>query len=558
MPNSIKYNTSAETLALKKGNFWIGTNDVSKGNTPTSGYWNGITPPAGGYTIYLNKSTQGPAIFVAANDSELISITNRIAGSNYTTVGQCLSWFATQTDKIVLNRDYESIITNGLVLNLDAGFSPSYPTTGTTFYDLISEANNGVLTNGPTYNIGDGGHIIFDGTNDYVSITNFNYGRTSFSAESWIMYTANTSGYKVGAVGSWVSGGSAQNQFLLFSEGAGGIAPGWAFFAITSTTGTDFFVRDSNYMLINTWYQLCGVFDGSSLKIYLNGELKNTSNIGSTVTVYNNNRPIEIGSFNASYNTQCKVSSTRLYNRALSSSEINQNYYATLNGKMMTTNGLVLNLQAGNLRSYPGSGTVWKDVSGNSNDGTLINGPTYNSTNGGSIVFDGVNDYTQVTSPFGNIDWSSRAWSFSAWMKLSSLGDKCLVNLNSANSTDYIVTNVFYGDGSSYWYFIKNSANTQTNFKTPGGTFTTNELFYFTMTYNGNGLSNSNINFYKNGIQVATSQGGSAGLSNQTGLQIGGNYPLHGNVYNFLMYNRTLSSTEILQNYNATKGLFGL
>jgi hypothetical protein len=65
-------------------------------------------------------------------------------------------------------------------------------------------------------------------------------------------------------------------------------------------------------------------------------------------------------------------------------------------------------------------------------------------------------------------------------------------------------------------------------------------------------------NFYKNGIQVATSQGGSAGLSNQTGLQIGGNYPLHGNVYNFLMYNRTLSSTEILQNYNATKGLFGL
>jgi hypothetical protein len=78
------------------------------------------------------------------------------------------------------------------------------------------------------------------------------------------------------------------------------------------------------------------------------------------------------------------------------------------------------------------------------------------------------------------------------------------------------------------------------------------------MTYNGNGLSSSNINFYKNNTQVPTSQGGGAGLSNQTGLQIGGNYPLQGNVYNFLMYNKVLSSTEITQNYNATKGTFGI
>ena len=56
MPNSIKYNVSAETLALKKGNFWIGTGDVGKGPTSTTGYWNGITPVRGGYTIYLNKA----------------------------------------------------------------------------------------------------------------------------------------------------------------------------------------------------------------------------------------------------------------------------------------------------------------------------------------------------------------------------------------------------------------------------------------------------------------------------------------------------------------------
>jgi hypothetical protein len=55
MPNAIKYNTSAETLALKKGNFYIGTGDVGKGPTSSTGFYNGITPPSGGYTIYLNK-----------------------------------------------------------------------------------------------------------------------------------------------------------------------------------------------------------------------------------------------------------------------------------------------------------------------------------------------------------------------------------------------------------------------------------------------------------------------------------------------------------------------
>jgi hypothetical protein len=219
---------------------------------------------------------------------------------------------------------------DGLVLNLDAGITQSYPGSGTIWTDVngLGPKNNGTLTNGPTFNSANGGSIVFDGVDDYVTIPNFNYGRTSFSVESWIMYTADNSGYKVGAVGSWVSSTSQQNQFLLFSEGAGGIAPGWAYFAITTTTGVDILVRDSNYMVINTWYQLCGVFNGNSIKIYLNGELKNTNNIGSTVIVSNNNRDILIGGF-TNYPTQCKVSSTRLYNRALSASEVLQNYNAT-------------------------------------------------------------------------------------------------------------------------------------------------------------------------------------------------------------------------------------
>lgn len=720
MPNAVKYNVSAETLALKKGNFWIGTGDVGKGPTSSTGFYNGISPSSGGFTIYLNKESGGPSIYTVSNEAQLTALTNSISvstnliknnnggnfangtltpfngsygtlptivditndkpyngsistkaakfvvgggmsiysdpspftmtvGVTYTfsfwykltnsnqtdvyfqnqggsgdmngsffasspgyfakptqtwqrcsltftnvvnkiyfiialtnssagselltteftltegrvpsgpglaTSGVCLNWFATQTDKMIFNRDYEGIITNGLIMNMDAGFAPSYPTIGTTWYNLGLSGNNGTLINGPTFNSANGGSIVFDGVDDKWSVSNITPGTESFTVECFFKYKSHSL-YLPTVLGS---GDYWQGGFQVF----------WGFGQNGGQGAYNFQLRyneDKNAVLLNgnmvddTIYYFVGTrtISGNQqiIKSYKNGSIVETSSPTyiydlSSKTTLTNQQYVYTGP------PPANIYNIKVYNRDLSAIEINQNYYVILNSRIIVTNGLVLNLQAGNLNSYIGSGTAWKDVSGSGNNGTLINGPTYSSANGGSIVFDGVNDYTQVTSPFGNIDWSSRAWSFSAWMRLSSLGDKCLVNLNSANSTDYIVTNVFYGDGASYWYFIKNSASTQTNFKTPGGTFTTNEIFYFTMTYNGNGLSSSNINFYKNGIQIATSQGGSAGLSNQTGLQIGGNYPLQGNVYNFLMYNKVLSSTEITQNYNATKGTFGL
>ena len=179
MANTFKYNASAETLALKKGNFWIGTNDVGKGPTSTTGFWHGISPVRGGYTVYLNKATNGPAIYAPNSDSELIILTNRMASQTYTTVAECLGWFMTQTDKMVLNRDYDEVITNGLVLTLDGGFTPSYPTANTTWYDISSGSNNVTLTNGPTYGSTGGGYLTFDGTNDYADFYAPNLGTTT-------------------------------------------------------------------------------------------------------------------------------------------------------------------------------------------------------------------------------------------------------------------------------------------------------------------------------------------------------------------------------------------
>ena len=172
MPNAIKYSTDTQTLALKKGNYWIGTGDVGKGPTSSTDYWNGITPPTGGYTIYLNKASNGPSIYTPSNDSQLITITNRIAGASYTTINECFNYFNGQSDKMVVNRDVEGIVTDGLQLYLDAGLLPSYPQNGTTWTDLTG-LRTATINGSYSFNTGNGGY--FDGfgiNSSYITINN--------------------------------------------------------------------------------------------------------------------------------------------------------------------------------------------------------------------------------------------------------------------------------------------------------------------------------------------------------------------------------------------------
>jgi hypothetical protein len=217
MPNYIKYSTTAQTLALKRGNFYIGTGDVNKGPTPSTGYWTARTPPTSGYTIYQNINTT-PSIYVCNNDSDLINLTNTIAGQSYTSATECLVYYINQNDKMCLNIPYPEIVTNGLVLNLDAGFVPSYPRSGTTWSDLSLNGNNGTLTNGPTYSSDGGGSIVFDGTNDYIAFTDSNLLPTAgLTLSCW---------FKTSVGDKWLIDKSAAgvvNGYNLISTSANGI-----------------------------------------------------------------------------------------------------------------------------------------------------------------------------------------------------------------------------------------------------------------------------------------------------------------------------------------------
>jgi hypothetical protein len=334
MPNSIKYSTDAQTLALKKGNFWVGTGDVDKGPTSNTGYWNGITPPANGYTIYLNKVSGGPSIYVANNDSQLITLTNQIAGTSYTTVNECLIYFRGQSDKFVFNADYPSIVTNGLTCNLDVTNVSSYPNTSTILYDLSSSSNNGSLYIGsPTFTTFGGrrtirfsnqNKVVYAGNHDgYILSSNpgIDASNSSFTFESWfyqlsadqggtviISSAGGCGGYRWGPNGTytyWLLGNDSCSQY---SEGS---------LSVSST-------------MIGRWVHMVGVFDrsnslGGGVRLYnfVNGTLESSTGTNNpTMPLNAPGMAYCCGAFDG------YISVIRIYNRALTSSEITQNFNA--------------------------------------------------------------------------------------------------------------------------------------------------------------------------------------------------------------------------------------
>jgi len=321
MGNSIKYSEGSESLSLNKGNWWIGTGDTNKGPTAESGYWNAINPPSGGYTVYLNKESNGPSIHSISNDEQLISFTNKISGNNYVNVAECLVYYQTQDDKLCVNREYENIVTDGLVLNLDAGYVPSYPTSGTTWYDLSGGGNDGTLINGPIYS---GGSIVFDGSNDRVQ-TNFTAlgFDVPWTFGCWFSTTA-THNTNVGIITlSYFPNLMIAPSGVVFLWNSIGTAPNTGFsYPTLPSTNT---YNDGN------WHYIIGSYNtGGLVKLYVDGKLINSANYtpNGVRAIYNG---VDLGTEknNGFKYFNGKITSGCVYNRELSAQEVLQNYNAT-------------------------------------------------------------------------------------------------------------------------------------------------------------------------------------------------------------------------------------
>lgn len=177
MGNSIKYTAGTESNTLSRGNFRIGTGDVGKGPTSSTGFYQALAPPSGGYRIYLyNENVSGDiAYHTATNDSELITFTNQIANPDepYTTVEQCFEYYnSAQTDSLCINKEIAQIPTDTITTHYDFQQVACRPISNNTISKgLMSDnnifSNNTIeLINGPNYVSTNGGGIQLDGIND--------------------------------------------------------------------------------------------------------------------------------------------------------------------------------------------------------------------------------------------------------------------------------------------------------------------------------------------------------------------------------------------------------
>lgn len=227
------------------------------------------------------------------------------------------------------------------------------------------------------------------------------------------------------------------------------------------------------------------------------------------------------------------------------------------NGPKIVTNGLVLALDAADKNSYPGSGTNWSDLSGNNNTGTLTNGPAFSSVNGGYINYDGTNDFAD----FGNIfNFTTQPFTFSYWLYCNSL------TTNQAGQGPVIFykgsyfTNGYYVqvDQTGALKFATNQSGATQFSSTAEGAILVNMWYNISHTRNG-----SSIITYINGINANTISATHINPENTGNSFRIANYQ-NGYIYSnirtatFFTYNRALSQSEVLQNYNAQKSRFGL
>jgi len=240
-------------------------------------------------------------------------------------------------------------------------------------------------------------------------------------------------------------------------------------------------------------------------------------------------------------------------------------------GPNVVEDGLILALDAGNTKSYPGSGTTWTDTVG-SNNGTLTNGPTFSRDNGGYLDFDGTDDFVTLGTQI-NSDITTTNVTISFWAYIdSTANDEIFVSMESLalgqpliiwydTSSTYEVQNTGSGDvGGGSTNVITTAvtdASSEKRFTTSNNALSANTWYNIAVVLD---VTNNEFYTYINGVEEAkwTSNNTSGGIKSTTNdFRIGGGSPyLDGRISNFSVYNKALTAAEVKQNFNAIKNRY--
>jgi hypothetical protein len=588
MPNPVAANDLSPisgSLQTSRISYGVETAGKNYGQNYNSSYWYSDIPNNGQfYTIisdnytanyYVSRSNaegayvegglpavdeySAPVFWVTAGTSSLDVITtvnglpDRIGQVPFNSGSQALNWIASSSNYFAVGPDYYAQIdADNLIFCVEGNQVISYPTTGSTWYDLSGYFMKGALTNGTTWNSND--YMIFDGTDDYINFGNnsvFNVGTTGSLSIDILFKTIDTTGALVTKrLGSGPQVYVFSNK--LYADGGG-------------TAG----VSSANNVNNNRWTRGTVVYDRASslLRLYVNGVADNTTAFGATTLtdtsdLYLGTALLGSGVPHDFYTGS--IAEVLIYPKALSTTEISQNYYG---GPIVTTD-LYSMLDASNLVSYPKTGTTaYELVSSGAGDGSLTNGPTFTTAFGGGWIMDGVDDYLR-TSVDSNAITPTNSWTVSIWCSLNSYPtitgspkEGILFGYALYGGLGIYAISSTTGTVNVYGYFRSDSAvdifgsyvwtlNTPTMFTLVheagvGCKFYVNDQ----LNYNYPGMTGGNWPGYMSlPFDLFSPQNGVYGGGSNTYIY----YPI--TTYSTQVYlDKALTSAEILQNYNATK-----
>ena len=547
MPYPIK-STSGDSLLpiLRKATYGnIGVNQGGYGLTSVTGFWNGKPPNVSGYVVYVGNLLNSPTMYVLPDESQLITLSNTLGGGSNTTIGQALNYFMSAINMICFDIEPPNVVTEGLYLYLDAGFASSYPRIGTSWNDISRGFNTGLI-NGATYSSDSGGCIVSDGINDGVTVTDdIDLDLTNFTLDGWV----------------WFNQHKDYGSLLVKGPGGAGQLFNYCFFFYASSIicgfgdGSNFYsagVLTTPNVPINTWHHIVGVYNSVAISFYLNGVLMQSNPI--VATPYQNTNNLNV--IQSDYPIDGKVISAKIYNRALSLTEIKQNYYAGLQ-RLIPVNDIILWIDGENTNTRVITPTTAYDRSSLDYNGSLMNGMGLSHRNAGtSFSFDGGDDYINLGSPY-RIGISVSYLTVSIWFKITSspVGSNTLIKFGAANSGWLI------GFSSSGLYY---NLYTTTNTYAGGGISlpSLNVWSNLTFTYGGTGT----FIMYLNGVIVVNTtasvgtivNGGSTVVNiGRDGSGSGSNY-FKGDMSIVRVFADTLTSAQVLNIYNAGKQRHGL
>ena len=550
MGTPISFN-SGTTATYTTGVFKRGTIGLNLANSLASNtnWWNGVDVTATQYLIYSDIYSQGQSTFAGSRptawttpdltDASLIALINtlpdRVGLPIFTTVSQATNWLNQTGKYFLIKTGYENIVTAGLVANYDFGWYNSYIGTGSSFHDISGNFITGTLYNGVGFSGNDNGYLSFDGADDYAQVTQTL--STPITICGWVKY--NDQGQ---VTNTWID--ISPHTVLVVSLNRTGIGDTYVYIGNGSSWLGAPGINASQKMLVNTWYHLAFVSNGSSSTLYMNGV-----NVGTSIySPSGYGTSYRFGSI--VYGSEWldgNIATTTIYNTALTQAQILQNFNAQayrfgVNNNVVTS-GLSTYWDAVNQLSYIGSGTNILDLSGNNNSSTLVNG-SYSSSLGAFII-DASNE--AIVTP-GVAD--GQEWTIGILLRRDGnpqggygriAGTHPAIDRGEIallNNTGEIGLNPPLSDG---WL------NT-------GVVLASNEIAYLTAYFSRTPGQTGNIKLWKNGVLLYNLTSSNSDKGGITTYFIGNRSDYNGEYlpstyWSTQIYNRQLSTTEVLQNY---------